>query len=64
MTHQVKVASRLKFWHAYFVLGVVMVMWFVIRGLRDLLKLFRDLTSLKRNELDDGRVADRYDSGQ
>ena len=39
-----------------FVLGIFMVIWFVTGGLRDLRRLFRDLTLLKRNEIDDGRV--------
>ena len=68
ITHEVEDASWLKFWHIYvwmaFVVGVTMVTWFTIGGLRDLRNLFRDLRKAKRNDLDDGSVVDHHNLGE
>lgn len=37
-------------------IGVVSTVWFMWGGIRDLLRMFRRLSTLQRNELDDGRV--------
>lgn len=50
-------------WWKYYTLplslavGAVTTVWFSIGGTRDLLRLFRDLKNLQRNEYDDGSVS-------
>ena len=39
---------------------VVTVPWFLIGGFKDMSKMFRLLKSIKRDDLDDGRVVDGH----
>jgi SSS family solute:Na+ symporter len=49
------------FWHGYIYvilfLGITTVVWFAIGGIYDVKHIFKTLATLKRNHLDDGRVA-------
>jgi solute:Na+ symporter, SSS family len=47
-----------------FVLTVVVCVWFTIGGFRDLRHMFKLLTTLKRNHLDDGMVVDHHSLGE
>lgn len=40
--------------------GVVITIWYIIGGTRNLIELFRILKTAKRNELDDGTVVDHH----
>ena len=61
-------AGWLKFWHAFviFFYGVLIVttVWFTIGGLVNLVQLFRELNTVKRNHLDDGMVVDHHSLGE
>lgn len=53
------------YWHLYAIVipifvGVVTTIWFTWGGTRDLLRLFRDLKSVKRDSLDDGSVVNHH----
>ncbi|MEN6384114.1 MAG: sodium:solute symporter [Phycisphaerales bacterium] len=56
----ISLSSWSKFWHGYIYvilfLGVVTVVWFAIGGTYDVRHIFKTLSTLKRNHLDDGRV--------
>jgi len=60
LSYGISTESWLKFWHLYvwisFILGIIMVVWFTIGGLRDLRNLFRDLRTRERDPMDDGTV--------
>jgi SSS family solute:Na+ symporter len=47
-----------------FVLGVIVTVWFLIGGLRDLRDLFRRLETTERDSLDDGTVVGRHNPGE
>ena len=68
LTHDVKTESWLKFWHIYivvtFFMSILVLIWFLIGGTKDLIHLFRDLRLRKRDHLDDGRVIDHHNIGQ
>jgi SSS family solute:Na+ symporter len=52
--------SWARFWHLYvllaFTIGVVTTVWFSLGGISDLRKLFKTLSNIKRDDMDDGRV--------
>ncbi len=53
------------FWSVWVVIAVVFAVfttiWFAIGGILDMKDLFRTLANLKRDDMDDGRVLERYD---
>ena len=53
------------FWGVWVVISVTVAVlttiWFAIGGVVDIKDLFQTLTTLKRDDLDDGRVLERYD---
>ena len=62
--HSVKPESWMLFWRYYIyisvVVGTFVTIWFILGGIRDLKDMFRVLKTVKRNELDDGRVVDHH----
>lgn len=58
--HDVTSEMWLKFWHVYvyvmFTLGVVFMIWVIAGGFRDLIRMFKSLTSQETDAEDDGSV--------
>jgi SSS family solute:Na+ symporter len=44
--------------------GFVATFWIATGGIRDMIGLFRTLTTLKRNDADDGRVVNHHNVGE
>lgn len=63
----VPVEKWVKFWHVYvytfFSLGAAFLLWVVIGGVRDLVRLFRNLRTQKENIRDDGSVEGHHAAG-
>ncbi|MFH1616010.1 MAG: sodium:solute symporter [Planctomycetota bacterium] len=57
-----------RFWQIYiyaqYALVVIVIVWFMIGGVKDLRRLFRDLATMERNDLDDGMVVDHHSLGE
>jgi len=57
-----------RFWQIYlyaqYALVIIVTIWFMIGGLKDLKRLFIDLAAAKRNDLDDGMVVDHRSLGE
>lgn len=62
------IAAWTRFWGVWVAIAVVAAVfttvWFFIGGLLDLRDLFQTLATLKRDDRDDGRVRERYDSDE
>jgi SSS family solute:Na+ symporter len=60
LVYDVPVTSWVKFWHVYLYLmffgGSAFLLWIIIGGIRDLIRLFKNLRSQEENILDDGSV--------
>ncbi len=59
-THEVSIQTWLKFWHVYvytmFSLGVAFMVWVITGGFRDLIRMFKNLTTQEADAADDGSV--------
>ena len=67
-THEVGIETWLKFWHVYvyamFWLGVAFMVWVITGGFRDLVHMFKNLTTQQANADDDGSVQGHHAAGK
>ncbi|MEN8127284.1 MAG: hypothetical protein ABFR90_05700 [Planctomycetota bacterium] len=67
-THNVSIESWLKFWHVYiftmFWLGVAFMIWVITGGVRDLVRMFKNLNIQEADAADNGSVEGHHASGK
>ncbi len=66
--HEVGIDAWLKFWHVYvfvmFWLGVAFMIWVITGGFKDLIAMFKNLTTQEADAADDGSVEGHHAAGK
>ena len=64
----IETTAWMTFWRYYIwmtlALSIIVTIWFILGGIRDLKRMFFLLSTVKRNDLDDGMVVDHQNPGE